>query len=235
MMGFVDGGLGAIAGGILGFGGSLVQSSSAQNAASDANAFTKEQLQKRHQWEVADLKKAGLNPILSAGGTPSIGGSAAAQVPNIGEAISQGVSSGAQAARLQSEIDKVKADTDASKEAVVTQKTQQEANEAQAASARALARLYDQNAQGAAYDNSMKKIDSEIYSGPLGKTIRAFEKGASIFRDTGVGIGSAAGGVGSGMANSAKAAETRAGIDQGGKPTTKPLRVTVRPKFKKDK
>ena len=51
----------------------------ATNSAATANAFTKEQLQNRHQWEVNDLRAAGLNPILSAmKGAPSIGGSAQA-------------------------------------------------------------------------------------------------------------------------------------------------------------
>lgn len=70
--------------------GSLADLGSASDARSQAkrnveqaNAFTKEQLQNRHQWEVMDLKAAGLNPILSAGGVPSIGASPVADVvPN---------------------------------------------------------------------------------------------------------------------------------------------------------
>lgn len=34
---------------------------------------TKRMMQKRHQWEVKDLRAAGLNPILSAGSAPSMG------------------------------------------------------------------------------------------------------------------------------------------------------------------
>lgn len=33
------------------------------------NAYNKEAAQSAHQWEIADLKKAGLNPVLSAGGS----------------------------------------------------------------------------------------------------------------------------------------------------------------------
>ena len=36
-------------------------------------------MKNRHQWEVSDLRKAGLNPILSAGAAPSMGASAMAQ------------------------------------------------------------------------------------------------------------------------------------------------------------
>lgn len=34
---------------------------------------TRKMMRKRHQWEVEDLRAAGLNPILSAGGAPSMG------------------------------------------------------------------------------------------------------------------------------------------------------------------
>lgn len=48
----------------------------ATSAAQLQNKYQKEFAQNAHQWEVADLKKAGLNPILSAGGSgASAGGS----------------------------------------------------------------------------------------------------------------------------------------------------------------
>ena len=62
-------------------------------SAAEANAFNLSSVQNRHQWEVEDLRKAGLNPILSAGGTPSITGATAAQVESTGEAVSRSVAS----------------------------------------------------------------------------------------------------------------------------------------------
>jgi len=45
-------------------------------------AFQRESFQNRHQWEVEDLRKAGLNPILSAGGQPPVLGGAAIPAQN---------------------------------------------------------------------------------------------------------------------------------------------------------
>lgn len=74
---------GEILGGLFGSSSAKKQNKAAAAAQERANQFTREQMQNRHQWEVDDLRKAGLNPILSAGGTPSMGGSSAA--PVVGE------------------------------------------------------------------------------------------------------------------------------------------------------
>ncbi len=80
----------AVVGGVLGLAGDFLGASMAQSAQGSAIAANKEmqqrnidwereQLQNKHQWEVGDLRRAGLNPILSAttgssavsAGTPS--------------------------------------------------------------------------------------------------------------------------------------------------------------------
>lgn len=67
----------------------------------------------KHQREVRDLRKAGLNPILSATqGAASPGQVApAAPVPDYGGSVTRGLSSGLQAAMLKANIDNVHADT----------------------------------------------------------------------------------------------------------------------------
>lgn len=61
----------------------------------------------RHRWEVRDLKKAGLNPILSAGGSPGIGSMPDISGPGreVGRGISEGVSKYLEAKRLKAEIE----------------------------------------------------------------------------------------------------------------------------------
>ncbi len=93
----------AIIGGVAGTGSAMMASRSAgkaqkgQEAANAMNyaimreqmAFQREGMQKKHQWEVADLKAAGLNPILSAMGTPPIAKGASAVMESTKKQSSQ--------------------------------------------------------------------------------------------------------------------------------------------------
>lgn len=66
---------------------------------------TKRMMQNRHQWEVKDLRAAGLNPILSAGGAPSMGSAPQPFKPE----FAQDEASGTQRKLLQSQINLNKA------------------------------------------------------------------------------------------------------------------------------
>lgn len=74
--------LGAAIGGGLSFLGGERANSAAAAAVGASNAQTERMMKRRHQWEVADLKAAGLNPVLSAGSAPSMGSSPVAPVEN---------------------------------------------------------------------------------------------------------------------------------------------------------
>lgn len=69
-MSFLGSAAGAVAGGVLGGIGEYFGTASAnalqQSMFNKQMAFNREVMQNRHQWEVEDLKKAGLNPLLSA-------------------------------------------------------------------------------------------------------------------------------------------------------------------------
>lgn len=77
--------LGDIAGAVIGAGSSIWGANQSNSAAFEMQANSinaqREFMQNRHQWEVEDLRRAGLNPILSA--TNSAGGSISGATANV--------------------------------------------------------------------------------------------------------------------------------------------------------
>ena len=122
-------GLDDLLGTAIGFVGDMFASDHAADTAYDKNsalqaqniAWQREQLQNKHQWEVEDLKKAGLNPILSAttgssavsAGTPGVSASPASLTKAL-DAVSNSALSRKQVelAEFNAQTNRITADAD---------------------------------------------------------------------------------------------------------------------------
>ena len=89
-MSFLGSALGGVVSSIGSMFGAKMQNDAQSALMAQSAKYARESMQNRHQWEVEDLKKAGLNPILSAtnssGGTISVGTGQAAG-PDFGKAL----------------------------------------------------------------------------------------------------------------------------------------------------
>lgn len=101
---------GNIVGGALGFlGGHQANKQQASQFALNYQ-LAHDQLYKQHQIEVADLKAAGLNPILSANsGNSTFGASSGGSYENLGSAVTSGFMAAEQAKNLQMQNEAIKA------------------------------------------------------------------------------------------------------------------------------
>jgi len=96
-----------IGGGVTGLAniaGAAYSAKQSQKQAREQMAFQERMSSTAHQREVADLRKAGLNPILSAGAGASSPGGAMGMVPDLSDMGSRITSSASDAARTQSGV-----------------------------------------------------------------------------------------------------------------------------------
>lgn len=79
--------------------------------------WERERAKNAHQWEIEDLKKAGLNPVISAGGSGAVTGGISAPLPDrsgytgAGTALIDAINSAYGAAKTNAEIGKAGAET----------------------------------------------------------------------------------------------------------------------------
>lgn len=168
--------IGAIGGGLLGFMGQNSANATNRAISKEQMAFQERMSNSAYQRATADMKKAGINPMLaySQGGATTPGG-AGLPVANVGaaavEGASKGVSSAKEASTMQAQIDNLKQDT-ALKSASV------KSAEAQAVQALASADLASQNSattaamRGPLVERAMwdAGVASNIFGSGLGET-----------------------------------------------------------------
>lgn len=120
----------------------------------------KEVMKNRHQWEVEDLRKAGLNPILSAGGSGSPGNAPIIEAPDI---------AGASAKAVEASLGK-------SQEELIKAQTQQSVSSAHQAESQTALNKTEEKRVGFESDRSLEAVGTQALTNFILKEQWAQEK-----------------------------------------------------------
>jgi len=186
----LDFGIGDLVSSGLGYLGTKDTNDTNQRMTREQMEFQERMSNTAHQREVADLRAAGLNPVLSAmgGNGASTPAGAAAHVENeIGTAVSSAIQARvvrAQLEQVQENIKKTKAETNATTQLERTSEAQEFLNRAQALESGGRSANFQASIPGIVADGENKRIQNDLmrYALPGAQNSAKFEESLGQFK-----------------------------------------------------